>query len=198
MKAQLDISDDRTRFVHGAAWAAFMALAEMLNITVNAQAFTAYTVEHANRAFEDVHDETMSNRFWTDVISAINRGNIDRGLFDEKTIALDPKGAFNPALPELSGAPRINAFFLTPNEVFDMYALDLRRRGDAAPLSKNDIQREISKEEYWIEPAGKCRVHRATLNGHRYNGVWVINLGKFPFAEQLKDAIDAGGSTVGA
>jgi len=197
MKSQLAIEDDRTRFVHGAGWAAFMALAEMLNINVDAQAFTAYTVKHANLAFDDVHDETMSNKFWTDVISAINRGNIDRRLFDEKTIALNPAGAYNPGLTELSGAPRINAVFLAPNEVFDMYALDLRRRGDAAPLSKNDIQREISKEEYWIEPAGASRIHRATLNGHRYNGVWVINLEKFPFAEQLKDALDASGTTAG-
>ncbi len=198
MKAQLAITDDRTRFVHGAAWAAFMALAEMLNVsTVDAQAFTAYTVEHANRAFDDVHDETMSNKFWTDVISAINRGNIDRRLFNEKTIALNPKGAFDDALVELSGAPRVEAVFLAPNEIFDMYALDLRKRGDEAALSKNDIQREISKEEYWIAPPAAQRVHRATLNGHRYSGVWVINLEKFPFAEQLKDALDASGLTAG-
>jgi hypothetical protein len=154
-------------------------------------------VEHANRAFDDVHDETMSNKFWNDVISAINRGSINRRLFDEKTIMLDPNGAYNPVLMEISGAPRIEAVFLAPNEVFDMYALDIRKRGGDAALSKNDIQREISKEEYWIEPAGSQRIHRATLNGHRYNGVWVINLEKFPFAEQLKDALDAGGLTAG-
>jgi hypothetical protein len=197
-REQLAITDDRTRFVHGAAWAAFMALAEILNINVNVQAFTSYTVQHSNLAFEDVHDETMANRFWTDVVSAINRGNIDRRLFDEKTITLNPEGAYDPGSGlELSGATQINSLFLSPNEVFDMYALDIRKRGDTAALSKNDIQREISKEEYWIEPAGKCRVHRATLNGHRYNGVWVINLAKFPFAEQLKDALDADGSTAG-
>jgi hypothetical protein len=198
MKSQLGIPDDRTRFVHGAAYAAFTALAEMLNISnVDLNAFANYTVKHANLAFDDVHDETMVNKFWTDVISAINRGNIDRRLFDEKSIVLSPKGAYDPALVELSGAPRIESVFLAPNEVFDMYALDLRRRGDAAPLSKNDIQREISKEEYWIEPAGTQRIHRATLNGHRYNGVWVINLEKFPFAEQLKDALDENGTTAG-
>jgi hypothetical protein len=198
MKAQLDITDDRTRFVHGAAWAAYMALAEMLNVNnVDAQAFTAYTIQHSNLAFDDVHDETMSNKFWTNVISAINRGNIDRHMFDEKTIVLNPEGAYDPALVELSGAPRVESVFLAPSEVFDMYALDLRKRGDEAALSKNDIQREISKEEYWIEPAGSNRVHRATLNGHRYTGVWVINLEKFPFAEQLKDALDAGVQTAG-
>ena len=38
-----------------------MALAEMLNVsTVNVQAFTTYTIKHANLAFDDVHDETMS------------------------------------------------------------------------------------------------------------------------------------------
>ena len=78
-----------------------------------------------------------------------------------------------------------------------MYALDLRKRGDEAPLSKNDIQREISKEEYWIEPAGTQRGHRASLNGHRYSGVWVINLETFPFAEQIKDALDLNGTTTG-
>jgi len=198
MRSQLGIPDDRTRFVHGAAWGAFMALAEMLNVsTVKAEAFTAYTIKHANLAFDDVHDETMSNKFWNDVISAINRGNIERRLFDEKTITLDPKGAYNPALMELSGAPRIEALFLAPSEVFDMYALDLRKRGDEAPLSKNDIQREISKEEYWIEPAGTQRGHRALLNGHRYSGVWVINLETFPFAEQIKDALDLNGTTTG-
>ena len=37
--------------------------------------------------------------------------------------------------------------------------------------------------------------YRATLNGHRYKGVWVINLEKFPFAEQLKDALNLIGTT---
>jgi hypothetical protein len=140
----------------------------------------------------------MANRFWTDVVSAINRGNIDRRLFDEKSIVLNPKGDYDPGSGlELSGSTQINAVFLAPNEVFDMYALDIRKRGDTAALSKNDIQREISKEEYWIEPGGACRTHRATLNGHRYNGVWVLNLEKFPFAEQLKDALDLSGTTAG-
>ena len=197
VRVHIAITDDSTRFVHGAAWAAFMALSEMLNTNVNVQAFTAYTVDHSNLAFEDVHDETMANRFWTDVVSAINRGNVDRRLFNEKSIVPNPKGAYDPALVELSGATQIESVFLSPNEVFDMYALDIRKRGDTAALSKNDIQREISKEEYWIEPAGTQRIHRATLNGHRYNGVWVINLEKFPFAEQLKDALDENGTTAG-
>jgi hypothetical protein len=41
------------------------------------------------------------------------------------------------------------------------------------------------------------RIHRATLNGHRYSDVWAINLDKFPFAEQLKDALDITGTTAG-
>ena len=185
MKSQLDITDDRTRFVHGAAWAAFMALAEMLNIsTVNAQAFTAYTVKHANLAFDDVHDETMSNRFWTDVISAINRGNIDRRLFNEKTIVLNPKGAYDPGLVELSGAPRrcarkpvALAECLDPDADTGQSRLQRRAAAEGYPvgflclesalhLSASGCLPTRSKELHWLEaPASPARAGSHNLGG---------------------------------
>ena len=190
MKTRTQIADERTRFVHGAGYAAYMALAEMLEINVDAMAFALSVTKHANQAFEDVHDETMVNRFWTDVISAISRGAIPREYFVEKEITLNAAGAYDSAGMELAGASRIRAVFIAAREVFDEYAQDIRKRGDTSPLSKNDIQREILKENYWIEPGGAYRGHRIQFNGRRFGGCWAINLDKFPLGKELEDALN--------
>jgi len=185
---QTKIDDPRTRWIHGAGYAAFMALAEMLDIECDPKAFVAYLVKHASQAFEEVHDETMVNRFWTDVISGINRGAISKTFFFEKDLVLNSEGGHDPASMELGGAPRIPSVFIAAQEVFDEYSLDIRKRGDTAALSRNDIQREISKEHYWIPPVGANRIHRHQHNGKRYV-CWAINLAEFPFGEQLTDAL---------
>ncbi len=88
---------DRTRFVHGAGWAAYIAFAELLNANCrDPKAFAEYVVQHSRQAFEDIHDETMVNRFWLEVIAGINTAAISRGFFFEREVTLNKDGGYSP------------------------------------------------------------------------------------------------------
>jgi hypothetical protein len=189
MKNQLVINDDRTRFVHGAGWAAYLAFAEMINANpCDATAFSNYVVQHSQQAFEDAHEETMVNRFWSEVIGGINTGAISRSFFFEKEIALDGKGRYDPSSISLEDTPKTNVIFMAAQEIYHEYEKDMRHRGNSPALSRADIQREISKEPYWVEAAAPPRVHRIQHNGKRYT-CWAINVEKFPFGQILSDAL---------
>jgi hypothetical protein len=189
MKNQTEIDDDRTRFVHGAGWAAYLAFAEMVNTTCDADAFSKFTVEHSHMAFEDAHEETMVNKFWTEVIAGINTGNISRDYFFEREYALDEEGGYNPAAI-LTDAPTTEIIFVAAGEVYHEYEKDMRHRGNTPALSRSDIQREISREPYWIGATGANRSHRINHAGKRYV-CWGINVAKFPFGQLLSDALQA-------
>ncbi len=183
-----EIPDDRTRFVHGFAYANYLALAEMLNINMNPVDFAAYTIEHANTAFDDVNDETMINKLWSDVISGLEREDISKKFFSLRTVHLDAEGRLLPENITPNGHRSVNVVMIAIQPVYDEYAADLRRRGENPSLTKNDAQREMSKESCWIEPGGVTRSHRVQINNQRFTA-WVLNLAEFPFGDDLKDAI---------
>jgi hypothetical protein len=195
MENQFGISDDRTRFVHGASWAAYIAFAELLNANCcDPKAFGEYVVRHSCQAFEETHDETMVNRFWLEVIAAINTGAISRSFFFERAVPLTENGGYDPGAVTLDQTATTRVIFMASQEIYNEYEKDMRHRGNTPPLSRNDIGREISNEPYWIKAEGSNRVHRISQNGKRY-ACWAIHLDKFPFGQLLSDALQTSSMT---
>jgi len=190
MRTQTQIEDDRTRFVHGAGWAAYLALAEMIgSAPCNIQDFTKYTIHHAQQAAQDTHEDTMCNKFFNDVIAAVSTGDIPRDFFQERDIVLDKtNGWAGEASINPPDTPTTKVVFIAHGEVYRIYEKDMRQRGNVPDLSRSDIQREISREPYWVQSTATCRVHRIRVGGRQFS-CWGIIVDKFPLGQSLMDAL---------
>jgi hypothetical protein len=190
MRTQTQIEDDRTRFVHGAGWAAYLALAEMIgSAPCDIQDFTKYTIHHAQQAAQDTHEDTMCNKFFNDVIAALSTGDIPSNLFQERDIVLDKNNGWaGEASINPPDTPTTKVVFIAHSEVYRIYEKDMRQRGNVPDLSRSDIQREISREPYWVESTATCRVHRIRVGGRQFS-CWGIIVEKFPLGQSLMDAL---------
>ena len=70
--------------------------------------------------------------------------------------------------------------------VYNEYCADKRSRNESVPLDINSLQRELSKEPYFIPlPRVAPRSHRKRIDGVSYCGCWVAALedkcGRKPF-----------------
>lgn len=185
------IFERRTRVVHGLGYAALLAFTDMLGIKLDEEQFKSFLVEHSEQALGDVLEETMINKFWSALISGIQREEINKPFFRITDVQINPDGSLvhEKHKFELNGRQAFKAIYIAAQPVFDMYAQDIRRSGLDAPLSKMDIQREISKEPYWLQPPDNTtRVHRASLGDFR-GACWVLRLDLFPYAQEIEDAL---------
>jgi hypothetical protein len=88
------LPNERIRFVHMAAYAAFASLARLLETRIADDSsetdplvtFENAVVAHAIRALQDVTEETFVVTFWRHVISGVQSGEIKRHFFKTKVL----------------------------------------------------------------------------------------------------------------
>lgn len=211
------INDSRSQVVHGVGFACFVALNEMLglwqegemekswqagekgttlNLSTNIGAFGGYMMRHATQAFSDVQEETMANKFWSSMVSCIQREVIPKSYFLIEEVVADENGKLQKFradhLPgaQPKGTPK-RVMFIAARAAFDKYSEDHRRtHGTPPPLSYTDIQREISRENFWVKfPNDSRRVHAVYINKIRHS-CWAIELAQFPYSQDFEDVLD--------
>ncbi|HEX8312322.1 MAG TPA: hypothetical protein VF614_13460 [Chthoniobacteraceae bacterium] len=203
------IHNDRVRLVYGVAFSCFVTVAEQLGVLnwEKLNAFQQFLLRHGEKGLADVVEETFLARFWSDVITACQRNEISKGLFEERYVTIQADGALEKANANAAGAIRVCYIGFKP--VFACYLMYKRKLGETAPLGEGDVRRELEKERYWLPyPARKNEgVHRLRLNGTK-TACWVINLERHssgpedpraeeerpficPFAEDLLNVLEA-------
>ncbi|HZR05991.1 MAG TPA: hypothetical protein VFA61_09200 [Candidatus Udaeobacter sp.] len=189
------IVNERVRFVYATSWSAFVALSRMFEgagaeeRAGMEEAFRDALLIHGEQALEDVFSETFLTRFWSDVMSGLQRGKIKSRFFDVRHVQVVEDGCLKEVTAGDDNA--IKVCYIAPKSIFDDYAQDLRSRGESPPLDLRDLRREMGKEPYWIAaPTREPRVHRARINGSLQT-CWVISLERngsgshvFPFGEE--------------
>lgn len=196
-KIRKRIVNDRVRFVYSAAWAAFTAVSRMFEgagaeerIGME-EAFQEALLIHGEQALLNVSNESFHIRFWSDVISALQRGRIKIHFFRLRTVIRLDDGRLKETTPDNEQAEKVCYVAFKP--VYDEYAQDLRARGESPRLDIGDLSREIAGEPYCLpRPKGGDRVHRCEIKGSKQS-CWVLSLEKdesgkylFPFAEELQ------------
>lgn len=196
------VPNERVRLVYGTGWSAFTALSKMIGgfgaeeRALNEGDFKTFLFTFAEQALQDVINETFITRFWTDVLSALQRGRVKKAFFQLRHVTIDADGRLIPA--QEGDKDSMHVCYIAPNVVFDDYAQDLRARNEAPPIDLGDLRRQMAKELYWIPApkSDKVRVHRASINGAK-TSCWVINLAKdtkdnyvFPFADDFLEILD--------
>ena len=192
------------RLVYAAGYAAFRCTSDLIKGPQYDErdgmmpVFRDFLVQHAIQALQDVTSETFLNHFWSDSLSALQRGKIKRHFFHIRYVERltgKREGVLKEVTKGDANAERV--CYLAPRPVFDDYAQDLRARGEAPSLDLGDLRRQMAKEKYWLPfPKAEPRVHRATING-AYQTCWVISLERngtgnyvFPFAEDLEQILE--------
>lgn len=182
--------DDRARIVHGAAYASFVALGEMLGVCNEPallENFRKFLAVECREAVQDVDDQVNVNQFWRDLIDAL-----DSEAFGETP--MDRKGIFKvmPHTPKKSqlterqykaaGEDASKAFpdlllYFKPGPVIDMLRKYKRMGGKELPLDKADLRKQMQTRPYWV-PASSEAGHRQRFTGKSSESCWCIDLSR--------------------
>lgn len=128
------------------------------------------------------------DKFWPAVIGHLARRRISRKWLSLAEVVIKPDGS----LEEVTDEPlvtKITVLFVAVHPVVDEYQREMRSAGGSDEIATSDLQREMSREHYWIKPpATGRRVHRFQF-GDDWQVCWAISLWNFPFADDIKDAL---------
>lgn len=186
------VPNERIRLVHGTAYATMSAMDDLLGTKERRFGeFNDFLIAHGTTALRDVMDETFLNTFWRDISTGLQTGKIKDKYLEVFRVFTDEGGVLRAAPTALDTTGRWT-LFVSP-AVFNEYAMDKRSRNESVLMDVNSIQREMSKETYFVPlpKAKERRVHRKRIKGTRYDSCWVVSLEEtqgrtaFPFIEQI-------------
>jgi len=196
----IEWGDERTRTVLGTGYAAWLALAEMMENTFTPEEvweFREWSALYALSTLEDVMSETNINVFWTDLITAYKAGEIDDHCFFVRSRRID----YPPGAPEQAQGLAGESIgwvsyelLLDPDLTLSQLGMYLTKRRETVRLKRKDLRDQMSMNAYWIK--GKPRA-RFTPGGGGGTTAWGIRLDDHPmgylpvdgkkFAEYLRN-----------
>ena len=194
-KQKLLVPNERIRFVHMAAYAAFAALATLLESSliddssevVRLQLFEDAIVQHAIRSLGDVLEETNLNTFWRHVISGVQTSDIKSQFFKLKVMIPKDDGTLRPCSDqELKDGQvkKISTCCLNFNPIFDQCTIFVKKQGNVMQLSIIDIKRGIEREKWYLKTRSEHFKGQGTIRA------MVISLESeagFPFIEEFEN-----------
>lgn len=196
-EVKLRIADERVRYVYAVARAAFLSLAEMLEIRhEDYDQFDDACLRFGETSLHDVMDETFTNSFWNDVVSGIRAREIDLDFFEQAVVQINPDGSLTKAAGAVSGPQWIEVLFLAAKPVYDQYAVYMRKQNRNPPNDYSGMRRDIARETYWLPPPqNSSRAHSARIKGATTK-VWALIVEeddprRFQHAEEILDLIKA-------
>jgi hypothetical protein len=171
------IPNPRVRFVHGVAYATIEAMDNLL--ITKEQRMTPYLEfikAHGAQSLLDVMDETFISTFWRDLAHGLQTKKVSKKFFAVTRVTTGEHGMLKEEKDSENGRW---VLYIAP-VAYNEYSADKRSRNENVPLDMNSLQREMSRESYFIPlPRGRgCsnRVHRKRIEGVAYNTCWVLSL----------------------
>lgn len=181
--------DERSRLVHGVAFAAFYAMSAMLECHDPARLdqFRDYLKTHSQESMEQVERHVNVNQFWLDVIAANKSDAFGETPGERRRVwkAVEMKGAPPPVtefqLREGAEHPkyawRSYRLYFLPDAVISMLRRFKRMQGLEVPLERNDLLMQMRTQSYWVPPPGKEHKQRFG-HGQRGESCWAIDVNK--------------------
>ncbi|MBI2950361.1 MAG: hypothetical protein HYY23_22260 [Verrucomicrobia bacterium] len=177
------MADKRSMEVHGVGYAAFVALATMLqsHSATDLEQFQTWMITHTLKAFAQVTSDLNINQIWKEICDAHTLevfGKTREELRRIFNVSKEKK-------PHPPDAPRQGEWWTCVLH-FDYGALSgaleahLRKQGRSLPLGRNDVRQQMAQNRYWIEERKSTR-----LFGRR-NPVacWSVDLDFHPLGYQ--------------
>ena len=182
-----EVTNERIRFVHMAAYAAFAAVTTLLDSPLidKMKPFEDAITLHAQKAMDDVTDETFLQMFWKHVISGVHNGEIKRHLFKQRVVIRNEKGEFRACTDqelrnEVITKTAICCLNFQP--IFDSYAIYVRKQGLQPPIGVNDLKKSMFSEKWASSKMerfpGEGAIRSVVISMEEADG--------FPFIEELE------------
>jgi len=188
---ELAQTDPRGRFSHGVAYAAFLALNEIIPIYPKDKCaqFQKWLIEKAKTSTQEVADRVILNQFWRDLLSMLASGWFGRtpeevGRFFKVMENKNPKPPFSEQqLKDAMENPRrdliVPFLAIRPGPVIACWRKYCRNQGLAQSVSQSDLQADMSARPYFVP--GPRHGHQVKFGrGVRHNSYcWIIDLAQF-------------------
>ena len=181
-------AEERSKRVHGLAFGAFLAAAELFGTSVptHARGFKEYLVTHTIKAVQDVREEVNVNVFWQYLIDAYKVGEFGKGeqlrqyfrVIGEDVI--HPPGHPNQyssvAMPFCGMWTKYRLYFDYNAVLQKLGSYLVTKQRETLPLQRKDLRDQLSTYPYWIDGE-----HRQRLGNERSpSRVWAIDIDSHP------------------
>ena len=185
-------AEERSKRVHGLAYAAFLSAAELFGTSSRAMVneFRAFVVGHTVRSVADVREDVNVNVFWQMVIDAFKVGEFGRGEVLRQIFKVVSNPVLHP--PDApTQAPNTAMPFLEPwvsyRLMFDYNAVLLKlnsflvtRQRSVLPLQRKDLRDQLSTYPYWVTGIPVVRFGAARSPTR----CWAIDVDQHPLGYQ--------------
>ena len=174
---ELRNADSRARIVHGVAFAALWALAEMLGVKAIEQDIESYRhflLCEVVTSIQEVDEQTIVHQFWQDLFTAFLCNQFGKTANELSCYfkVLENKRAVSPVSAEQRRMekeyPHSKWFsyllFIQPGPVIAILREYKRSQGRDFPLDKSDLCKQMATYPYWL-PQPKGGNHKQRFNG---------------------------------
>jgi hypothetical protein len=162
----MKVINERSRLVHGAAYAAYAALSELLglNEVKLLEAFRSYLVEHCTTAVAEVQEQVNVNQFWRDLLDGLKSDAFGVTAGERARVFKVLEKPTSALPPEITAQQRRDGvedsfrswkgcyLYFNPGPVIDMLRAYKRRQGRDLPLDRQDLRAQMRTKAYWVEP----------------------------------------------
>lgn len=203
-------AEPRLTSVHGCAYGAMMAVAEMLGVPARAEmdAFRAWLIDHTYKSVASVRESVNVNVLWQHIIDAFKQHVFGETLAEQRryfhviaeTRAHPPGREGQVPSTERPNFPGWVSYrlYFDYNSVLEMVAGHLRRMGKDMPVSRKDFRAQIEPHPYFIrtKPGGTLKQRMGSDKAP--TSVWGVELDLHPMGlqptqdEEVFAAYDAG------
>ena len=176
-------SDLRVRIVHGASYAAWMAVVEMMEEhyqVVNAEDLDRlknFTLNHTKQAAADVVSETNTNVFFTDLLAAVKADAIPADCFRLDWDECLPPGISETDENAVQTSWKRYRIYIEPNSLIAALQKELVKQRGNVVLKRKDLRDQFSKETWWLGDNLRMRFAKGTAGGVP---CWGIDVDKHP------------------
>ncbi len=171
--------EERNKLVHGVSFAAFKAMACLLQSHSGEEMglLQKALLAHAREAGVDVVSELNINVFWTDLITAFKADAVPKSCFRIEWDNVEhPPGA-----PAQGHWPTFR-LFIDPDQTLTHLQMFLTKSRSQISLKRKDLRDQLSRNPYWIE--GKHSKRFIFGDSRATTKCWGIEVDKHPLGYQ--------------
>ena len=152
--------DDRSRMVHGMAYAGFHAACEVFNIEIDGKGYWSWLVDHCRASALEVQESVSVDLFWRELLNALASNAFGETPADRRRIykVVEDKSAPNPVSEHQTKHGAENGYtvwkslrlYFQPGPVIEMLRIFKRKSGRDLPIQQSDLLHQMKVRGYWV------------------------------------------------
>ena len=166
--------DDRSRMVHGMAYAGFHAACEVFNIEMDGKGYWQWLIEHCRASALEVQESVSVDLFWRELLNALVSNAFGETPADRRRIfkVVEDEGAQSPVSEHQTkhGAEhgytawKSYLLYFQPGPVIEMLRIYKRKSGRDLPIQQSDLLHQMKVRSYWVQSMSRYG-HRQKFDG---------------------------------